>query len=462
MFSRTVVRPALMAAAALLAGTALAVVPAAPARADAVNCKSDGEPIESDYNAVEDDKLADEIPWSQQLLGTDRLADLATGKGVTVAVLDSGVDGRHELLKGKVDSGEQYVTFEGDKTSGGAADNDCMGHGTAVASLIAADRSDVNGFEGLAPGATILPMRVSTTTEAPEKPEEDEDPPPLTPQKFAGAITDAVEGGAKVINMSLKYSYENPDIAAAIKDAIDNKVTVVASAGNGECTLDPDTHQYESADVWPAKYPGVIGVGAVDQNVRVLESSQCGDWVDVVAPGAGLVAAQPHDMYTKEFGATSGATAFVSATAALLYELHPQWSAQQISDQLLNTASPASGPKGSSRYGKGLIDPYRALSETPMSGDAAEPADMADMVTPELNDEAKQRHADFADMNTWSLWIGLVAVAVFVAALLGVGALRRGQKAGWNVKRVNKAEHLEPFDDGDPIPLHQGIKGLKQ
>ena len=211
--------------------------------------------------------------------------------------------------------------------------------------------------------------------------------------------------------------------------------------------------------VWPASYDNVIGVGAVDQDINVVKESECGDWVDVVAPGEGLVSARPGNTYTTDVRSTSAATAFVSGTAALLKQQHDNWSTEQIAAQITSTANPAGGGTGDPRYGNGLVDPYRALTESQMDSD---PVPMDGMVTSQMGAAAQQRHDDYDRMHTTGLWVGFGALAVFTAALLGVGALRRGRKRSWRVSRVDKSRQIATFDDGDPIQLYQGIKGLKE
>ena len=456
---------ALAATVGLTAGLVVALTPGTGLADQESECTPDGaeSAITADaYGPVDAEDLAGRMPWAQTQLGTDRLSAVATGKNVTVAVMDSGVDSGHPLFHGNVLDGNAYINIEG--TTEGTkqrATLDCMGHGTAVASIIAGSRAADFGFQGLAPNATILPIRVSVDTESEhDDDEKDDNSKALSDSQFADAVRYAVDSGAKVINMSLKYSRPSEVIAEAISYAIAEGAVVVAAAGNGACEPAEDGSGFKDQDkpVWPAHYDGVLGVAAVDQNLMSV-GSRCGPWVDLVAPGAELIAALPDNKYTESFGATSAATAFVSGTAALLWQLHPNWTSQQVSDQLLATASPVTGAKHDPRYGYGIVDPMRALTEK-RTGEEAAP--LPDLTTPPLSDEAVRKREDFSTMRTWGAVAALVSVAVFVSTLLGVGALRRAKKRNWRTSRVDKDEQLVTFDDGDPISLYQGIKGLKQ
>src|SRR5690242_17138073 len=104
-------------------------------------------------------QISADVPWPQRRYDYAAIARLADGRGVTVAVLDSGVDATHPQLRGAVRAGADLV-------SGGDGRTDCVGHGTVVASLIAARSSVGAGLRGLAPAATILPIRVTDRHDA--------------------------------------------------------------------------------------------------------------------------------------------------------------------------------------------------------------------------------------------------------------------------------------------------------
>ncbi|GGM39090.1 type VII secretion-associated serine protease mycosin [Dactylosporangium sucinum] len=275
-------------------------------------------------------------PWLQQRYDQRMLVRLADGHGVTVAVIDSGVDARHPQLHDAVQPGPDHL-------DGGLSRLDCVGHGTAVAGIIAARPADGVDFRGLAPGATILALRVTELVEL-------ENGRRGTPADLATAIREAVEGGARVINLSLVLYRDDPAVRAAVADALARDVIVVAAAGNRYAEGNPVPY--------PAAYDGVIGVGAVDESGERLPSSQVGDYVDLVAPGAGIVSTFPPAGLRAGDG-TSFATPFVSATAALLLQYRPELSAREVAEQLRATADGG----GAAGYGAGRLNPLRALTE---------------------------------------------------------------------------------------------------
>ncbi|GAB3818065.1 hypothetical protein GCM10027605_69920 [Micromonospora zhanjiangensis] len=163
-----------------------------------------------------------QTPWAQQRYLPDRLAALATGAGVTVAVIDSGVDQKHPQLRGRVAAGNDFLDPGGDGT------RDCAGHGTGVASIIAAGSTTGTTFHGLAPGARILPVRVSEQQVVDGK----ESGRTVSAPVFARSIRWAVDHGADVINLSVVLYQDDPAVRAAVGYAVGRDVVVVAAAGN--------------------------------------------------------------------------------------------------------------------------------------------------------------------------------------------------------------------------------------
>ncbi|SCD35244.1 Subtilase family protein, partial [Streptomyces sp. Termitarium-T10T-6] len=221
------------ALAAVCAAAVLALTPAAPAHADAIRDQQ----------------------WALDALHTDRAWQTTRGDGITVAVLDTGVDFAHPDLTGQVLPGKDLVGF-------GAARGDSSWalHGTAMAGIIAGHGNGpgrTDGILGIAPEARILPVRVIL---------ESKDPARAKARKTRGAaladgIRWAADNGADVINLSLgddsESAHPDPGEDAAIQYALSKGIPVVASAGNGG----------EKGDriSYPAAYPGVIAVAAVDE-----------------------------------------------------------------------------------------------------------------------------------------------------------------------------------------------------
>ncbi|MGH3392238.1 MAG: type VII secretion-associated serine protease mycosin [Actinomadura sp.] len=296
-----------------------------------------------------------DLPWAQRMLDPKSVWPHSTGKGVTVAVIDSGVDSDHPQMRdGAVLRGEDFY-LQGDHPG----NFDCASHGTAVASIIAARRAPGVGFAGLAPEARILPVRVSDRAVGENGAAER-----IDSKVLARGIWYAVKSGAKVINLSLAGTAKNHYVEDAIRNARSKDVVVIAAAG--------DSRQGESGPAYPAAYPGVIGVGAVDQSGVLLSGSQTGPHVDLVAPGGDVLAAVRAGGH-RYWDGTSVATAFVSGAAALVRARRPELSADEVAERLKATATPTPGGPGSPAYGAGLINPYRAVTDGMTTASPAPP-----------------------------------------------------------------------------------------
>jgi subtilisin family serine protease len=198
-------------------------------------------------------------------------------------------------------------------------------------------------------------------------------------------------------------------------------VVVVAAAGNQHQGTEVDPTPY------PAGYPGVLGVGAVDETGTRLPTSQVGAYVDLTAPGAGVLAAA-RGQGLASYDGTSFAVPFVAATAALVWQYHPTLSADQVISRILGTVDPAPGGAGpADGYGRGILNPYRAVTEqlTP-AGVAVPPA--AHLAPPD-----QARASDTASGSRTAaglLALGAVLLAgliALVASVLPHGAARRWQ-----------------------------------
>lgn len=287
---------------------------------------------ESSADQVRDDQ------WQLDVLRADTAWRHSTGAGVVVAVIDSGVDGAHPDLAGRVLPGLDLV--EPLPTAG----PDPVGHGTAVAGLIAGRHDDSSGVVGLAPDARILPVRVLDA-------ENRYDDALIV----ANGVRWAVDNGARVINLSLGGSSASPALAAALDYAFARDVVVVACTGNQTAS--------NSSTVWyPAREPGVVAVSGLDQEGRKLWSGAItGQETVLTAPATGLVGARPPDGYWRVQGTSFGAP-LVSATAALIRARYPEMPAGDVINRMLRTASDI-GPAGrDDSFGYGLVDPVAALT----------------------------------------------------------------------------------------------------
>jgi type VII secretion-associated serine protease mycosin len=377
------------------------VLPAAPAYARAGSaCESTPEP----------GRTIAAVPYEDRLYDPARLTPLATGKGVRVAVIDSGVDTANPQLHGRVVPGLDLL-----RNSDGT--QDCVGHGTGVAGIIAAVPRAGVGFTGLAPGVTIVPVRVSEQENIGGKATGGD---PGNAHDLAQAIRwAATTGHARVINMSLTSSKEGEtEICAAVADAVRRNVVVVAAAGN-----DADK---DNSEPFPAGCAGAIGVGAVGPAGTRSEYSRHGDWVALVATGDGITTTAPGSGQQVLSG-TSLATPFVAATAALILDRFPDSTPADVAERLRVTADPAPGGRGDG-YGAGLLNPYRALTETVTPPPAAAVApDARRVANPALvAREHRRDRARTASLIVAAAGVGLVVILVAAAAIL-----RRGRRRGW-------------------------------
>ncbi|NJC72330.1 S8 family serine peptidase [Planosporangium thailandense] len=351
-------------------------------------------------------------PWPQQHWDFKQLAALgADGTGVTVAVIDSGVDAHHPQLRGQVLTG--WDAFE--KTGNGQ--EDCVGHGTEVASLIAARRIPGTPFQGLAPGVKILPIRANEHTEG-------NDSGRGTPAELAQAIDQAVQRHARVINLSLVLTEDNPDVHRAIDNALANNVVVVAAVGNAH-----GQNGGKDPTPYPAAYKGVIGVGAIDETGVRLAQSQVGSYVSLVAPGHDIQAALPGGGY-QMFEGTSMATPFVSAAAAIVIQKYGRTiTPRQVAARLMATADPAPGPPGSPEYGQGVLNPYRAATGVLATGAQQQASPLPGIERDPAAEAAAA--ASLTRRRTVALWLvgGVATVAALVVALAVV--VPRGRARGW-------------------------------
>ncbi|MFK4112763.1 type VII secretion-associated serine protease mycosin [Streptomyces sp. NPDC002176] len=315
-------------ASSLLLAAGLALLPATTAHADSIRAQQ----------------------WGLSALHLDEAWRTTQGQGVTVAVLDTGVEDDHPDLAGNVLPGKDMVGF-----GAGPGDRAWARHGTAMAGIIAGHGhgpGDGSGIMGVAPQAKILPVRVIL---------EDKDTARAKARVTRGnALADgirwAADHGADVINLSLgddsDSAHPEPSEDEAVQYALGKGVVVVASAGNGG-----DKGDHVS---YPAAYPGVIAVTAVDRYGTRASFSTRRWYAAVSAPGVDVVIADPDHRYYEGWG-TSAASAFVSGAAALLKADRPKLTPAQVKKVLEDTARDApTGGRDDSR-GFGMIDPAAAL-----------------------------------------------------------------------------------------------------
>lgn len=276
-------------------------------------------------------------PWAQQALGYSSAWRLTQGAGVTVAVVDSGVDANPQFGD-RVTVGPDLAGATAGDVPPGA---DCVGHGTSVASIIAAAPQASVTFAGVAPQASILSIKITNSDNFPG-------------QVTAQAIRDAVNLGANVINLSLATNVSTPALLAAVQFAQARNVVVVAAAGND----DPDG---VVGPFYPAAYPGVLSVGAIGPDGSLASFSDTRTPVSVTAPGVDVTSAYPGTFpqaYNPGDNGTSFATAFVSGVAALVRAAYPGLGEAQVVTRITATADGPAGPG----TGRGMVNPVQAVT----------------------------------------------------------------------------------------------------
>jgi type VII secretion-associated serine protease mycosin len=266
---------------------------------------------------------------------------VSTGKGVEVAVIDSGVNPDTPSLQGQV------VVDEVHKAAAYNATKDYHGHGTSMAELIVGTGSG-GGLKGLAPGAKVVPYRIAF-------PDLKDNAEVKKAPSTAEAIRAAADSDAKIISMSFGATTDYPEEEAAIKYAHSKGKLMFAAVGN-----DAETKNLIG---YPAAYPYVVGVAASDEKGTVGKFSEHGNYVDLASPGLNVPTwcDETFRSYCTRKG-TSQATAIASASAALIWSAHPDWTANQVLASLIDTAGrdwPKDDP--STYLGYGLIRPRKVL-----------------------------------------------------------------------------------------------------
>ncbi|KJK46678.1 peptidase S8 [Streptomyces sp. NRRL F-4428] len=344
-------------------------------------------------------KQIEDRPWALQRLLLDELWAQTKGKdkkgaSVRVAVIDTGVDRANPQLSGALDvgAGKDFVD-----PKGGDGTTDTVGHGTKVAGLIAARPQQGTGFVGLAPEATVIPIR------------QNDGQGKGNALSLSQAIDHAVAKGAQVINISQDTDVPltaDSELGKSVQKAIAANVVVVASAGN-------DGMSGQKRKTYPAAFPGVLAVGASDRNNERAAFSQPGDFIGVAAPGVDMVSTVPGFGQCIDNG-TSFAAPYVAGLAALLRAEHGDWSAQQIVWQIQNTAERA--VNGRDDYvGWGVVDPVRAVSQdqeapkAPVPDPGPPPATAPQAAPLQLTETAQERQERYG---TYALGIGAVLIAV--------------------------------------------------
>ncbi|OAJ73416.1 peptidase S8 [Brevibacillus sp. SKDU10] len=280
--------------------------------------------------------------WNLNQLGMEQSWEITEGSSqVIVAVVDTGVDLTHPEFKGKLVNG--YNVLNGSKRP-----QDDNGHGTHVAGIIAARTNNQDGIAGISWKSKIMPIKAIGADGS------------GSAIDIAQGIEWAVDHGASIINLSVGNYVSSAALKAACTYADQNDVVLVAATGN-------DASEQPS---YPAAFPEVIGVSAVDQDENLAEFSNYGKTVSVVAPGVDI----PSTYIYKDYAALSGtsmACPHVAAVASLIRSVNPSLSNKQVRQILEKTATDLGAPGRDSLYGYGYINVKKALQESQVGQETA-------------------------------------------------------------------------------------------
>lgn len=413
-----------LAAVLLFAGSPITPAWGEASAFNAATCNYWNPPSGGSYDEETGEPLTD--AWQITRLAPEPAWDIATGEGVTVAVIDTGVDN----LEMDYFAAPRVTTYNlagSDKTNDGDP-LDCT-HGTKVVSLLASRRSEASAanFSGMAPDVTVRSYRALQLSEV-----TDGDLEPIAPT--VKAVRQAIADKVDILNISQSAPNDDDTYRSAIEDAIAAGIVVVAAAGNGGGNAGPS---------YPAAYPGVIAVGMTDQTDAAVAESQYDDAmpISVAAPGENIMALLPSRSSpglaydTGEVTGTSYATPLVSGVVAMVLQAHPDLTPEQVKRRLEASADPPAGGTPDKQLGYGIVNPHRALTLA-ISEETSTPVTAAPIQPPLPADQ--RVHPDMSVRN----------VAVFVAVLAVTGTV-----LGFVIRFSLPAARARGFRPADPEPL---------
>jgi subtilisin family serine protease len=374
--------------------------------------------------AAPGDQIRGSQQWVLDMLNVPAAWNTSQGTGVTVAVIDSGV------VPGVSDLAGSVLTAKGKNEtdlSTGPGDPKWGVHGTWMASIIAGHGHDGgSGIIGVAPKAKLVSVRVIPDKGDPGYRKYDSEPEAAIQQSLAKGITDATRAGAKVISMSIGYSAPSSAVRAALQSAEQHGVVLVASSGNSGQNDAQNANRFAPVS-FPAEYPGVLSVGAVNETGAVAGFSSDNLSVQVAAPGVN-VPAQGRDGGYWLVSGTSPACALVAGVAALIKSRYPGLAPALVDKALTSTARHGAGSGYDAKTGFGTVDAAAALraagslaaqrpARSPVSGSATFGGRNAVPAAP-----VKPRGS--GQVIVFAL-LGLVALALTIGGAIRLAALKR-------------------------------------
>ncbi len=335
-------------------------------------------------------RTAEAVPWTVAALGLDRGQRLSRGRGVTVAVVDTGVGVVVPSLKGRVRS-----------LGAGGGSGDCVGHGTFAAGLIAGSPTEGAGPVGVAPEAEIVSVRAGNRQGQ------------VTPGQLADAIREAADSGAGVVYVASALRTGERVLTDAVAHATGRDALVVAPAAPDSLAQDasgdplPDVPWY-----WPASAPGVLSVLDYGPGGTRPEGAPTVAGADLAAPGDLVVGPGPVGRGHYIGSGSSLAAAHTAGAAALLRARHPELDAGEVARRLVSTAYPDTVPR---------LDPYAALTALPPSAAGKAPGPEAARAYRPPSSVPRDR----------SVLIALGAGCLVLLAGAAAVVVPRGRARGW-------------------------------
>lgn len=395
-------RRLLLPVAAVLVGALASAGPMSLASAAALP-----QQLPSDCASIQRGASSAGTPWAQTRLGVDQVRPLTRGAGVRVAVIDSGFDYRQVQLRGiKIDDpiNVTSATASTDVT-------DCVGHGTGVIGLIAGQPVAGSLFAGIAPAATIIPIKETDSAENQKTPI----------SALVRGIYAAIAARAQVVNISLVGTVGTAPLRQAIAAAAQAGIVVVAASGNDGAS----SNQVSYPAAYASEFTNVIAVGATDDHDVVADFSTRGSYVSVCAPGVNLAMPARLVGYQTQQQGTSFATPLVTGTVALMLAAHPTMTPAQVRARLEMTADAPPATVPSPEYGYGIINPYLAVTAVTDPAAAAQPSPVRSSVpaqaAPARPDRHLQHTAQIAALALLALTIAMAVGAVVVRRTRAIG-----------------------------------------
>jgi subtilisin family serine protease len=349
-----------------------------------------------------------DIPWPQRFLDPTRVWSITTGRNVTVAVLGTGVDASNpQFAEGQVVAGPDLIN------TGKPTTTDCDGRGTFAAGIIAAHENQATTFAGVAPNATILSIRLTQTTDQGAKAPD--------PAVLANAIKAATAAKVEVICVLTPSIVDSPALTDAVAAAAAADIVVVVPIALTEFST-------KNGTAYPAPDENVLAVAPIGPDGQP-SSNVIGTYVDLGAPGKSLVGlgagsgAKPGHVWPVDDPAF--AAAYVAGVVALVRAHRPGLTASQVRSRVTLTASRGPGGALDPRVGRGIVNPYGAISAEGIDTSATPEPPPAAYVAGAVAEPVDTQRAVIAA----SIALGGLALAGVAVVVLAV--VRRGRARHW-------------------------------